>query len=288
MSKHFIFATIVLFGSAIFVQAAPSTQPTTQASVSPAAQAMLDQISHAYTDAKALSFTGKVSLDFDAGGDQKHESTDFTASFAAPSQFRHEIKDDLLIVSTGEKVYGYLPQKNQYVQLDALKDRTALKDFPEQVSNLLEMQNPVLMMTMVSDPAQVLIAGASNVAQADDVKLGDASYNALTFEKNDRGYRVLVDPATHFVRQIRIDRKTEIEKRGVDDVKTVDVTIDYLSTKTDAPAPELFAWTPPKDATVAKEDAPEGGEGAALRWKASRRRISNSRESTARPCRWRI
>ena len=47
------------------------------------AQALLDQIGQTYTDAKALSLVGKISLDFDAGGDQKHETTDFTASFVA-------------------------------------------------------------------------------------------------------------------------------------------------------------------------------------------------------------
>ena len=147
------------------------------------------------------------------------------------------MKDDVLIVSTGEKVYAYLPAKNEYVAVDAPKDRTALKDFSGPVSELLGSQDPVLLMTLCSEPVQVLTQGASNVAKADDVKLGEASFNTLTFEKSDRGYRVLVDPATHFIRQIRIDRKTEVEKRGVDDVKTVDVTFDYLSTKTEAPAP---------------------------------------------------
>src|SRR5439155_13105818 len=103
----------------------------------------------------------------------------------------------------------------------------------------------------------------SNVAQAEDVKLGENSYSALAFEKNDRGYRVLIDPSTHFIRQIRIDRKAEVAKRGVEDVKTVDVTFDYLSTKTEQIAPEQFAWLPPRDATVAKEDAPEESMAAA-------------------------
>jgi len=233
----------------------PSSQPSTQASVSPAAQTLLDQVTAAYRDAKALSLAGKISLDFDAGGDQKHESSDFTASFAAPNQFRHEVKDDVLIVSTGQKAYAYLPAKNEYVVIDAPKDRVPLKDFSEPIAQLLGSQDPVLLMAILSDPAQVLIGGASNVAVGDDVKLAETSYSALTFEKSDRAFRVLIDPSTHFVRQIRIDRKTEVEKRGVDDVKTVDVTFDYLSTKTDAPAPELFAWTPPRDATIAKEDA---------------------------------
>jgi thiol-disulfide isomerase/thioredoxin len=50
----------------------------------------------------------------------------------------------------------------------------------------------------------------------------------------------------------------------VEDVKTADVTFDYTSTKVgDAPAPEQFAWSPPRDATVAKEEVPEESAGAA-------------------------
>jgi len=259
------FAAILILGATVLAESdstsqptsEPSSQPATQASIPSDVQTILDQSAQAYTDAKALSMTGKISLDFDAGGEQKHESSDFTASFVAPNQFRHEVKDDVLIVSTGKKVYAYLPGKNEYVEVEAPQDRTPMKDFSQPVAELLGSQNPVLLMSVLSDPAQVLTRGASKFAVADDVKLGDASYNAITFQKNDHGYRVLIDPATHFIRQVRIDRKAEVQKRGVDDVKTVDVTIDYLSTKTDPPAPEEFAWSPPRDATVAKEDAAE-------------------------------
>src|SRR4051794_20757019 len=82
----------------------PSSQPATQASIPADAKAMLDAMAKAYADVKSLSLVGKISLDFDAGREQKQDSTDFTASFVAPNQFRHEVKDDLLVVSTGERV----------------------------------------------------------------------------------------------------------------------------------------------------------------------------------------
>jgi peroxiredoxin/outer membrane lipoprotein-sorting protein len=269
-------AVLMICVSVASAQTEPSTQPATKPStapafISPAAQSTLDAIGKAYHDAKSLSLIGKISLDFDAGGEQKHESADFIASFAAPNQFRHEIKDDVLIVSTGEKLFAYLPEKNQYVSVDAPKAPVDPKDLSESISTLLASQNPVLLMTISQDPIVQLTGGAKNVAQADDVKLGDIAYNVLTFQKDDHGYRVLVDPGTHLIRQMRIDRKTEIEKRGVEDVKTADVTFDYLTTTTgEAPAAELFAWSPPRDATVAKEeeaaDSP-GGSATALEGK---------------------
>ncbi len=261
--------SIVLFTFMAMAQAEPSTQPaappTTQtSSVSPKAQALLDPMAKAYSDAKSLTMAGKISLDFDAGGEQKHESSDFTASFVAPNQFRHEVKDDVLIVSTGEKVYAYLPAKNEYVSVEAPKDRVDPKDLSEPITQLLVSQDPVLLMAISSDPIKQLTQGGSNIAQADDVKLGERSYHALTFEKNDRAYRVLLDPSTHLVRQIRVDLKAEIQKRGVDDVKTADETFDYATTKVgEAAPPEQFAWSPPRDATVAKEEAPDEGAGSA-------------------------
>jgi len=266
------YASILILSVVALAQAEPSTQPTAvepatkpaaKESVPADAQVLLDQVAKAYGDAKALSFTGKLSLDFEAGEDAKHESTDFTASFVAPNQFRHEIKDEVLIVSTGEKLFAYLPGKNEYLQVDAPKERVASDKLSEPVAQLLGAQNPALLMTLTTDPIQLITGGASKIAKADDVKLAEKSFNAITFEKNDRGYRVLIDPSTHFIRQLRIDRKAEITKRGVEGVKTADVTFDYLSTKTDAtPAAELFAWSPPKDATVAKEETESAGEAA--------------------------
>jgi thiol-disulfide isomerase/thioredoxin len=241
-------------------EAAPATQP-----LSPKAQAILDQVAKAYGDANALTLAGKISLDFEAGGDDpKHESADFTASFSAPNKFRHEVKDDVLIVSTGEKVYAYLPGKNEYVAVDAPKTRIESKDLPDAISQLLASQDPVLLMAISKDPAAQLTAGASKLAQADDVKLGDTSFSALTFERSDRAYRVLVDPSTHLIRQIRVDRKVEVQKRGVEGVKTADVTFDYTTAKTgEAPAEEQFAWSPPRDATVAKEEVEDSSTAAA-------------------------
>jgi peroxiredoxin/outer membrane lipoprotein-sorting protein len=252
--------TIALVLCFAFIARAENTPTTQPAEV----KEILDSVSKAYIDAKSLSMTGKISLDFDAGGDQKHETSDFTASFAAPNQFRHEVKDDVLVVGTGEKIFAYLPGKNEYVSIAAPKDRAEAKDISEPITQLLRSQNPALLMTISKDPTLPLVDGAKNLYKADDVKLGDTSYTTLTFDKDDRGYRVLVDPKTNFIRQIRIDLKPEIVKRGMEDVKTADLTFDYIRLKSgEANAPEQYAWTPPRDATVAKEEVADDSAGAA-------------------------
>src|SRR3954452_12334692 len=172
---HRILACVSIFLVALiaFAEDAPSTEPASQpattqsaqASISPEAKPLLDAMAKAYGDAKSLTLVGKLSLDFDAGGEQKHESIDFNASFAAPNQFRHEIKDDVLIVSTGEKVYAYLPAKNEYVVVDAPKERASLKDLSESIGQLLGSQDPALLMAIVTEPAKVLTSGASNISK---------------------------------------------------------------------------------------------------------------------------
>ena len=85
------FAAVFLFATT-FAIAEPTTQPSaesaappsTQPSVSADVRTLLDQVAKAYTEANALDLTGKLSLDFDAGGEQHNESADFTASFASP------------------------------------------------------------------------------------------------------------------------------------------------------------------------------------------------------------
>src|SRR6476659_8232701 len=92
------YASILLLSVVALAQAEPSTQPAAmepatkppvKESIPADAQVLLDQVAKAYGDAKALSFSGKLSLDFEAGEDAKHESTDFAASLVAPTQFRH-------------------------------------------------------------------------------------------------------------------------------------------------------------------------------------------------------
>ena len=43
-------------------------------------------------------------------------------------------------------------------------------------------------------------------------------------------YQVLIDPKTHFLRQVRVDQKKLAEKRGRTDVSAAMLIIDYTKT----------------------------------------------------------
>src|SRR5690348_6101046 len=97
----------------------PTTQPATQpATIAPDAQAMLDQIRDAYAKVSTLELAGAYSMDMDVAGEPRKSSTTFTAWFEAPNKFRHEMKDDDIVVSTGEKMFSVLVSRNQYISID--------------------------------------------------------------------------------------------------------------------------------------------------------------------------
>src|SRR4029077_17529914 len=95
--------------------------------------------------------------------------------------------------------------------------------------NLLNDQDPVLLLAIAPDAGKRLITGASKILGAPDLKIADKSYPAISFAKGKLDYLVLIDPATHFVRQFQIDQRRLM---GRDDVKAALVTIDYAKTTT--------------------------------------------------------
>ncbi len=90
-------------GGAPASDAAAAAKP---AEVSPEAQVMLDKLRDTYKNLTSLELVGRLTADLDIDGQNTNNSADFTASFAAPNKFRHEMKDDVLLGSTGEKIYA--------------------------------------------------------------------------------------------------------------------------------------------------------------------------------------
>src|SRR5215471_583870 len=84
-----------IFTSAAIAQDAttqPATAPATAPTITPAAKALLDQVREAYAGLKSLDLAGALTVDFDLAGHQEKHNVNFTASFAAPNKFRHEME----------------------------------------------------------------------------------------------------------------------------------------------------------------------------------------------------
>lgn len=243
--------------SVVFVLSSMSVGQSTQPTRDEASARLLESVGQAYSSAKSLNLVGTISLDVDAAGRQQKQSAQFTTSFAAPAKFRHEVKDWILVVASGEKTLIYDPRANQYAEAAALADRVPCSKLPAPLPMLLLEQNPALLLALCTDATSTLVPADSDLSIGDDVKLGEATFQSLTFRRDGRLVRLLVDPATKLLRQVRIDASDSLRDGGVPDVKRAELVIDYSTTTINGELPaDALAWTPPKDARLMARDNP--------------------------------
>ena len=221
------------------------------------AQAQLDKSRDAYKALKSLAMTGKLTADFDIDGQTANNAAEFTASFQAPNRFRHETKDDVVLGSTGEKIFAYQPKAKAYLMADAPKDRAAASDLPNPMGQILDQQNPSLLLALVPDAGTQLVDGVSKVEKVEDVKIGDVAYPALRMTTADAAeVTLLLDPQTSLVRRVSADMRKAAEARGQQQVKKAQLVVDYTDVKADAPVADAqFAWAPPAGARDAAQMA---------------------------------
>ncbi|HVT87497.1 MAG TPA: redoxin domain-containing protein [Tepidisphaeraceae bacterium] len=239
----------------------PATQPA--AKVSDTAKPVLDSLRDGYAKTKTLDLAGSVTLHLDAAGKKQSEKTSFTASYQSPGKFKHEMKDDLLVVADGQHLYIYLPEPKRYFALDALKDRGELGDLPAPLTSKMEQQNPSLLLMLVKDAAQSLTGGADSVERDPDVTLDGTSYQSLRFVSQLQEIHALVDPKTGLLRQLSVDLKHYLTAQGVPQVNAATVMVDYTRTVADAPVKTAFSWVPPADALEVKLPPPDAPAGPA-------------------------
>jgi len=224
---------------------------TTQPTVAPAAQKVLSEVRDAYAKLTSLSLAGRISIEFDAAGKTDKKQIDFSSAFQSPTRLRHEAKDEVVIVGTGEKLITYLPAKNQYFSNDVAKERSS--QWPDPARGLLQEQDPSLYLTLIPDAAKELADGTSAIDKGDDVSLDGASYQAIRLVQADRDIRVLIDPQTHLVRQMQMDLTKLLKQQEVPLINKALVTIDYTSCAPGATVDATkFAWVPPAGASEIK------------------------------------
>jgi peroxiredoxin len=262
-------------------QAAPSTQAAATPAIPDDVKPLLDQLNESAAALKSIQLAGRITFHFESADDKQQHTGEFTSAFRAPAMFRHEAKDDLLIVSgvakdKGQsKGYAFVPARNAYAEFDP-PQKQGLDQVPDQVARALAEQDPMLFLLMSGGPGKQLLDGTTDVKRAADVQLDDKPHPAISFVEGPVTYRVAFDPATHLVRQVQVDQTRRFKDRGVDDVKVAILTIDYTKISPDATTDDgAFSFEPPKEAVAMKlpattdeDDAAPGGggggEGAAM------------------------
>lgn len=252
-------AVVFLAGPVAFGQA---TQP---ARVSDAAKAVMDSMREGYSKLKTLDVAGTVKVNLDAAGEKENREGSFNATFQAPANFRHEMKDDMLIVNNGEKAYLFKIDQKMYATVDAVKEKGELDKLPDPIASQLQQQNPSVLMALVPDAGKGLTEGVDSVERGEDVTLDGTAYQVLVLKSGGQEIRAAVHPKTGLLRQMTVDLKGYLQSRSVPNVNAAMITIDYSKSLTDGPVEVAgFAWAPPEDARLVKlpePDARAGGPG---------------------------
>lgn len=243
-----------------------STFALAQATTQPAAAPLkippsIQRMSDAYRKLKSLSVAGTLDLQADISGEKDSRHADFTASYTSPLRFKHEIKQDVVVADTGDKVYLFLPTTNIYTVTDAPASPAKFSDFSDDVRGVLESQDLSLALALSENPTQELLSDATAIAPAADVTIAGKAYPAVAITWADRDMTVVLDPATHLLRRTITDESRGLRLRGAD-VKTALITLDYATTTPDAAVkPEELAFTPPP---TAQEQRAESSSALAL------------------------
>ncbi|QOV87673.1 TlpA family protein disulfide reductase [Humisphaera borealis] len=267
----------------------PATKPATQPAkakldVSKDARELLDAVRAAYKGVESLKLAGTISADIDMNGEKNKNSSEFEASFQSPLKFRHQTREHLtggkaesqFFGGTGKKLYAFESRYNYFYLADAPKDRVKSGELPKQLVGLMSQLNPSLLLAIVPDAAEELMDGVDKLAKVDDVKIDDVAYPALklSFGKESE-LTIAFDSKSHLIRRTVWDRKGYAIEKKQQDVKKVEVTIDYALSQANASVKDVdFNWTPPvgaRDVTAlaeagggAADDGPEDGAASAL------------------------
>jgi len=237
-----LFAFLILLAASISpLFAQPTTKPD---STPPELMAMAT----AYRNLKSLSLAGTIDLSADVDGQKIEHHDEFTAAFAAPMRFKHEVKRDAVVSATGGKAYLYLPAYNTYSIEDGPNERGAYDDLSDDFHNLLMSQNPSLDLALVKSPVLEMLVPATSMTAAPDVQIDGRAFHAYTLIWPDRDLTLVLDPATHLLRRVIVNQARMEKDRGADVRKAV-VTIDYTRTEINGNIPnDALSFVPPPTA----------------------------------------
>lgn len=215
----------------------------------PQAQELINQVKAAYADLKSLRMDGKLSADINVGGQKDDRTVEFLAQFKAPTQYRHEIKGKLLTGSTGKKMYIHEQSQNVYILFDAPAEKTGYRQLPGITGQVLEVQDPGLLLAVSANSVQDLIADAKKV-HIPEPTTQPANLSILAYTAGDgREVQLTFDPQSHLLTQAKFDLATMMRNRGAEQVESAVITIDYSALKANEDLDDaIFAWAPPANA----------------------------------------
>ncbi len=246
---------------------AEDAQQPEQATITPEARQVLDKMRETYSTLKTLELQGTITTELNIGGQEQRSDQNFVASFQSPHRFRHDFNEQILVGSTGENTYVYSRPDNVYLQSEIDADRPLAEQLPRPVTQVLQSQNPSLLLAIQRDPLRDINEAGVNVEKIDDVILDGKRYTALELRGDEDSPRVqlLIDPDTHLIRRLSTDIRESLEAGGAEDVRVARFQIDYTQVKSGVQFDAAhFAWTPPEGARDMAQVIEEGPQALGL------------------------
>ena len=248
MRGKYAWAWLSVLGMAFTASALAKDKPDPKVPT-PEAQVLIDEVKRTYAQLGSLKLNGKLSADIDVGGQTDKKALDFSAEYKAPGQYRHEVKDQLLTGSTGQKVYLYELTQDIYSTFDAPQQKASYRQLPGVLGQVLEVQDPGLLLAVSGNSLGDLIEDARKVRILEPKETSSVN-PVLAYTAGDgREIQLTFDPQTHLLTQAKYDLAELMRTRGAEKVNSALVTIDYADVQPNSPVEDArFAWTPPADA----------------------------------------
>ena len=141
-----------------------------------------------------------------------------------------------------------------------------MDDLPKPLPQLLQDQNPSLVLAIAKKPSDELRENVDKIARVSDTTIDGVSCPSLLITLPDHTEMTLaLDPKTHLLRQVKTNLKAQLEASGVPDVQTAVITVTYSQASPDEAVAEAgYAWKAPDNARdISKSEIAEGDDVAA-------------------------
>jgi outer membrane lipoprotein-sorting protein len=216
--------------------------------ISQEAALLLKEMISAYQDLNMAELDGTIWARFEMEDGEKEFSQKFNSAFHQPNQFKHVLQQDLLIGSSGEKIFMFQKSANTFFETNMPK--VSPGSLPPPLPQLLQAQNPSLLMALARNPLTPLGLEIAQISRVDDVVAGGLTCPTLSIKPADADYKVLLllDPETKLLKGLRVDIQAGHLQPGSDlGFKSVLTEVTYTTIQT-SPGfePSFFDWTPPE------------------------------------------
>ena len=198
----------------------------------------------------AVPFTVEATVvgTFDVAGRKHTYNATVKTVSAGDGRFWHEMVGYGLIVSDGKTLTFYDPNRNSFAKNEAAVKIASNADLPKPLRDILIDENPLLLLSLSTDPNDVLTGGSDSV-KVIDTKIGTEE---LLIQSETKDVRIATDARTHQMRRVAIDFAKAFDSRGIPDAKAT-IVINYQNVRSlDSVDVEWFNFVPPPTATEFK------------------------------------